>query len=452
MRILNLHIFRQHVGPFLFGILVITFILIMDMLVDHIDLFLGKGISPLIVLEVFFLALGWMVALIVPMATLVASLMAFGRLSADNEITAMRAAGLSTWQILSTPIIISIVLSVLLIQFNNEVLPESNHRLASLFVNIHRKRPALAIKAGSFNDIQGYTIRVEKLNARTSEIESVTIQKKEKGAEGETIVAKRGKLVFSEDGDVLNLHLEDGEIHAVDTKNPDRYQRITFSTHTVRIGNLGSELVRSEKKTRGDRELSSADMLERVSVYREEIDRIETEERKVLAEFLRTRIEDIDAEIAEETETGKNDPFQSRAYGRTVRATGRELMASSKRIADKEKKIDRYMVEVHKKYALPVACIVFVLLGGPLGIRAHKGGLGVGVGFSIFFFVIYYLFLTGGEKLADRGFMPPAISMWAANILMGGLGIFLIQRSEKELSFFRFLRRRAKRNTPSESK
>lgn len=445
-RILNTYILKQHVGPFLFGVLIITFILIMDMMVDYIDLFLGKGISPLIVLEVFFLALGWMVALIIPMATLVAALMAFGKLSSDNEITAMRAAGMSTWQILSTPIIASIVLVVILIQFNNEVLPESNHRLASLFVNIHRKRPALAIKAGSFTDIQGYTIRVENLNERTSEIESVTIQKKEKGSEGETIVAKRGKLIFSEGGDVLNLQLEDGEIHAVDQKNPDRYQRITFSTHTVRISDIGSELVRSEKKTRGDRELSAADMLERVETYRGEIGRIEAEERATLSQFLNYRLRGLDL-TGPWPEAYEADPFVVRSYGRDIRATGRELLAKTKRISDKKKKIDRYMVEVHKKYALPVACLVFVLLGGPLGIRAHKGGLGVGVGFSIVFFVIYYLFLTGGEKLADRGYMSPAISMWAANVLMGGLGIYLIQRSETDLNFFRFLRTRRKKTT-----
>ncbi len=439
-RTLSLYILKQHIGPFLAGMAVITFILVMDMLVDYIDLFLGKGIALGVVAEVFFLSLGWMVALIVPMATLVAALMAFGRLSANNEITAMKAAGMSMWQILSPPIVASIVVAALLVQFNNDVLPDANHRLASLLISIHRKRPALAIKAGAFNNVQGYTIRVEKLNERTSEIESVTIQKNAAGKEEETIIAKRGRLEFTDGGNVLNLYLEDGEIHAVDAKNPDRYQRILFETHTVRITNIGSDLVRSEKKTRGDRELSSADMLERVSGYREEIAKIEAEGRKSISNFIAARLDILHRMGPPEKEKRSIEPFRVREYGRAIRDSGRELAALSKRIDDRQKKIDRYMVEVHKKYALPVACIVFVLLGGPLGIRARRGGLGVGAGFSIAFFVIYYLFLTGGEKLADRGYLPPAVSMWAANVLMGSLGIILIRRSAGRMRFFRFPR------------
>jgi lipopolysaccharide export system permease protein len=427
---LSFYILRQHIGPFIFALVVITFLFIMDLLIDYIDLFLGKGVALPVVIEVFLLSLGWMVALTVPMSVLVATVMAFGRLSGDNEITAMKAAGVSVLQILTPPLLVSVLLTLGLVQFNNRVLPESNHRLAGLLVDIHRKRPALAIKAGMFNDVQGYTLRVDKLNARTSEIDGVTIQRSVEGEETETIVAEHGLIRFSPDGNTLTLDLREGEIHAVDEGNPSEYHKISFETHTIRIHDIGSALVRSEKKTRGDRELSAGDMRERVHAYEKEIADARTETRLALREEIGRTIAGARRADSLTARAGRvPDPLAWKNIGSEIHETGNRLSSLAGTIRERRKQIDRYMVEVHKKYALPVACIVFVLVGAPLGVRAHRGGLGVGAGFSIAFFVVYYVFLIGGEKLADRGFLPPAAAMWAANILIGSVGVLLVQRA-----------------------
>ncbi|MBN1826714.1 MAG: LptF/LptG family permease [Candidatus Eisenbacteria bacterium] len=444
--ILSGYILREHVGPFLFAILVITFLFIMDLLIDYIDLFLGKGIALPVVLEVFFLSLGWMVALTVPMSVLVATVMAFGKLSADNEITAMKAAGVGIWQILAAPLLVTTLISAGLVQFNNHILPESNHRLASLLVNIHKKRPSLAIKQGMFNDMQGYTIRVEKLDGKTSAIEGVTIQRNTDDGKTETIVAEKGRIEFTRQGDVLTLFLRDGEIHAVDKASPAHYHRISFETHTIRITELGTELVRAEKNTRGDRELSASDMLARVHAYREEMDKHRQDREETIRSHLAARLSILDWQgpPAPDREEEPN-PAAERDEARDLRNLGARLVAKEERITDRERQIDRYMVEVHKKYALPVACIVFILVGAPLGIQAHSGGPGVGIGLSIVFFVVYYLFLIGGEKLADRGYVPPAVAMWAANVLLGAIGIWMVARLMRETRHFRlpsFLRRK----------
>lgn len=438
---LGFYILRQHVGPFVFAVLVITFLFIMDLLIDYIDLFLGKGISLAVVLEVFLLSLGWMVALTVPMGVLVAVVMAFGRLSGQNEITAMKAAGVSIYQIILPPLLVSLLFTYGLVRFNNDVLPESNHRLASLLVDIHRKRPALAIKQGMFNDVQGNTIRVERLNARTSEIEGVTIQRKAKGEETETIVAETGRLEFSPGGDVLTLYLRDGEIHAVDEQNPSHYHKISFETHTIRITDLGTELVRSEKKTRGDREMSAADMRERVAEYRREIDGLREEQTASIREHLGRMFAILDWQGPPREEGAPPaDAIGERNFAREIRNAATRVVSQAGKIEDRRKQVDKYMVEVHKKYALPVACFVFVLVGAPLGVRAHQGGLGVGAGFSIAFFVLYYLFLIGGEKLADRGYVPPALAMWAANVVIGAIGVLLVAQTTRETKFFRLPR------------
>ena len=122
------------------------------------------------------------------------------------------------------------------------------------------------------------------------------------------------------------------------------------------------------------------------------------------------------------------------------------------RIGSVQRQIDQYWVEIHKKYAIPVACVVFVLLGVPLGIMSRRGGFGTAAGLSLGFFVLYWSCLIGGEKLADRDFLTPWVGMWAANIVLGICGIYLTYRSAKETLFIdwsRFLRFLPRRVRPS---
>jgi len=106
--------------------------------------------------------------------------------------------------------------------------------------------------------------------------------------------------------------------------------------------------------------------------------------------------------------------------------------ASLSRIIYNTKTSNKYWVEIHKKYALPIACIIFIFIGAPLGMMTRKGGFGVAAGISLIFFLIYWSFLIGGEKLADRGMLSPFWGMWSANIVLGIFGIWLVIKSAKE--------------------
>ena len=177
MRILNAYILKEHIGPFLFGFSVVTFILVMDFVIDIMDLIIGKGLGAWTILEIFGLNLAWMLALSVPMAVLVASLMAFGRLSADNEITAIKSSGTSLYVILVPTLLASAVLAVGLLLFNNQVLPEFNHRARNLMSDVSKKRPTLTFKAGIFLDeFPGYNILIKKVDERRSELEGIEVR------------------------------------------------------------------------------------------------------------------------------------------------------------------------------------------------------------------------------------------------------------------------------------
>jgi len=112
-----------------------------------------------------------------------------------------------------------------------------------------------------------------------------------------------------------------------------------------------------------------------------------------------------------------------------------QILSEKQNIKNKKRYVNSLLVEVHKKFALAVACVVFILIGAPLGIMAKKGGMAVGLGLSLGFFVLYWAFLIGGEELADRQLIPAFWAMWSANILIGGTGIYILVKSAKETKF-----------------
>ncbi|HET7904365.1 MAG TPA: LptF/LptG family permease, partial [Candidatus Eisenbacteria bacterium] len=253
MRILERYVLREHVFPFLIGFSVVVFLLTLDFLFDLVDLAIGKGVSLTIVLELFVLSLGYMVALAFPCAVLIASLAAFGRLSQDNEISAMRANGVNLLRVIGAPFGAALALAGLLVLFNNHVLPESNHALANLMADVGRKRPTAQISEGVFIDaFEGYNIFVEKVNDRTNEIRGVKIYQLSSTARPTTILAEWGVIHNSPDGRVMTLELHDGEIHEVPPNDAERiYRRLMFKTHLINIRTPGADLERRNRMARG---------------------------------------------------------------------------------------------------------------------------------------------------------------------------------------------------------
>ncbi len=170
MKILYRYVFREHVGPFFFGLSVIMFILVMDFILEVLNMIIGKGLNAFIILQVFVLNLAWMLALAVPMAVLVATLMAFGRLSQDNEITALKASGVSIYRLVLPALVASVVMAVGMAFFNDRVLPELNHHARLLMTDIHQKRPTWNLKENVFiDDIPGYNILIKKIDPHSSD-------------------------------------------------------------------------------------------------------------------------------------------------------------------------------------------------------------------------------------------------------------------------------------------
>ena len=434
VRILHSYILKQHLVPLLLGFGVVTFILEMDVLFDYLDLVVNRGVSPFVVAQLFLLSLGYIVALSVPCAVLVAALMTFGRLSQDNEITALRTGGVNLASVLVGPLVAAAVLACGLTLFNNHVLPEANHAFLNLMINIGRMRPTVRLQEGVFiTDFPGYNLLVQSVNGRTNEMQGVTIYQMNAGGPPNLILAKRGFLTYTPDGRTAVLELKDGEIHEIPAEEGGsrKYRRMVFRTHTLHIAGAGAILERSVRETRSDREMSARQLL--------------GERRRVLEQHRISRAQHLGRMAAYGLSPGDVEPVVPASlswWSRTFAAL-RGLGAPSPRLERAlrespalrgelelwrlehralERRASELSVEVHKKFSLPAACVVFVLIGAPLGMRVRRAGPAVAF-VSVAFFLFYYLCLVGGEELANRLLLPPWLAMWLPNLVLGAWGI-----------------------------
>lgn len=391
------YVFKAHVGPFLFSFVIITFILVMDIIFQIADLIIGKNLDLFIVLEVFFLNLAWIVAVSIPMSVLVASLMAFGRLSADNEVTALKAGGVSFFQMVSPVLAAGILLGSGHLFFMDVILPEANYRARSLMNDIHRARPTLLFTAGIFmKDIPGYSILIDRVNPRNNEISGITIYETENKRYPRLMTAMSGEFHVNETGSRLDLMLYDGELLQQD-ETSGRYFKEIFERQRFTIRTEPAGVQRSDAGIRGDRELNIEMMRARIDEWQMEIDEVSA-----------------NMAAAPDSPEAKED-FLDAARDRAERT-----------VSLRQRQKNSYIVEIHKKYAISAACFVFVLIGAPLGVRIRRGNLGVSVGVSLCFFLLYWACLLGGEELADRDLVDPVWAMWAANIVIGVPGAVLV--------------------------
>lgn len=505
--ILSRHILRAHVGPFLFSNAIIIFLFLLQFLMKRAGDLVGKGLSTWVILELISLNLAWMLVLSVPMSVLVATLMAFGKLSSDNELTIMRASGMSLYR-MSTPVFLAAVLvTASLVWFNNSVLPEANVRLQTLMTDIVRIKPTLSLQAGVFtseHDLPNYRILVRRTYEESNDLEGVTIYDLSDPDNSIVVTAKRGTVSFSPDYSDVIMDLRDGEIHQLDSRTYTRYRKLRFTRHRVAMPASGFGFQRSDASTtrRDDRTMSggmmqaivdSIDTLRNGKIERFE-DRMVSHLRAYVqgapkyyaaapspgTSFVRNagrggqrrpgrtsgapgaagRMADhsrgapgeeampggmvtgrdgaesgaaADSAGAEQPPEAAVDSLGAAYRALTdVRQLQAQALADFSGIEFDAKQMDRYLVEIYKKYSIPVACLVFVLIGAPLGMMARRGGFGMGAGLSLGFFLFYWACLIGGEKLADRGALSPFWGMWIANIILGIMGILLTIRTARE--------------------
>ena len=266
MTILSRYILKEHIAPFLFAFFTITFLLIIDYVPKIIDHVIDKDLPFAVVFELIALNLAWMLALSVPMSVLVATLMAFGRLTSDFEITAMKASGVNLLRVLVPVLIAGGVISGLMIEFNDRILPDLNKKARLLWGDISVMRPTLVFKSGVFiSDIPGYLVLIDRIDHATSRVEGVRITETKDKFKPRIVVAEYGYLKMTEGGRNMQFTLFNGEVHSLDTKEPDNYRKVDFQEQIINIAGTSSELVRTDSDYRTDREMPISQMKQQVT-------------------------------------------------------------------------------------------------------------------------------------------------------------------------------------------
>ncbi|MEX2368538.1 MAG: LptF/LptG family permease [Balneolaceae bacterium] len=457
---------KKHIGPFLFCFFTVMFILLMMFLIQHVDKLVGKGLDFMIVFELILNNLAYMVVLAAPMAVLVSTLMAFGQFSEWNELTAVKAAGVNPIQLLKPVVITSCILFLGLAYFSNEILPESNHKARSLFLDIRMKKPGFDLQPGVFYDgIEGYTFLVKEIPAETDSLYDVTLFQEESKERQRAFIKARKGLLVTPNEHTLSLFLEDGSImrnmpgsrggRDIEMSEFNRY-RITFD-----LSELAFTRSNPEERNRNDRTMRAQAML----AY---IDTLESEMQKEIQSFLSNHgdFRNIEAdsyhrsfvpeiENAEDTvqvyhssiETLNQVPFPEQqtilinqtisrlsSYRSSVDNLASNLNWRTSRVAE-------FTVEVHKKLAIPFACIIFVLLGAPIGMMTRKGNIGFAAIVGLVLLTFYFIAIIQGEKWADRLIISPFFGMWGINFFLGLAGILMILHISTSFKITRLLKR-----------
>jgi LPS export ABC transporter permease LptG len=490
VRLLNRYVLRQLAAPFLFALAAQTSLMLLSQVAKKFGALVGKGLPWTVIGEVFLLSLPFIIAMTLPMAVLLAVLYTFSHLAADNEITATRASGISVYQILTPVLIWGAFMAALNFTFVDQVLPRSNARLRSLLIDIGRKKPTFELREQVINEVppSQYFLRASRIDAATGRLRGVTIYDVGGEASRRIIYADSGAMAYAEGQTDLSLRLYDGAIHQYRPAEPTRFQLTYFSTNNIRVKNVFDELQRNTSEAvRGDREMSTCEMLTVIRDARDEQAEARRERSELVRQDLRVLLgqpllpaptpavsdstqpaycswfNSVMAALLPKTAkaqaaaqgTAQGKPQAAAPQAPTKPATRgilpkrpipdrpdlrqrvrlsswSEVASAADRVKDADRRADKYAVEVHKKWAISLACISFVIIGIVMALRFPRGGIGLVIGGGLLVFSIHYVGLTAGESLADRGHLSPWVAMWTPNILLTVIGVLGLLKVSRE--------------------
>ena len=428
MNLYTRYILREHINPFLFGFSLVVFILVIDVILQFLDRVLSKGIDPSTGFHLLFFNMAWIIALAVPMAVLISTLMAFGRMAADGEILAIKACGISFYAVLRPVLAVSIILTIIMILFNDRVLPDWNHKARSISSSLQRTKASLALKQreGVFlRSLGGYNLLIREVDQQRNRLKNITIYDIQQSGPPTLLHAKNGQIQFFDNGAYARLTLQNGVFHKIEGKQYSSAIYGNFEKQIVHIKDPRRAFEQRPSSYRSDREMDIESMYSQIKDKNKTIEKTNHSTDEIVNRgitLLRETYDNAEPKLNTLT-TSRIDSVK-----RELKALTQKVQKNHELVRNVKAQTDEFKVEIHKKFSIPAACIVFTLIGAPLGAQIRRNGATTSVAISLAFFWIYWLFLIGGEELADRGFIDPAFAMWAPNIAFSGLGMILVYR------------------------
>jgi lipopolysaccharide export system permease protein len=449
----------------------LTSLMLLQYIAKRFGDLVGKGLPASVIAEFMALSIPFTVAMTLPMAVLVAVLYAFSRLAAENEINALKASGVGMKTVLLPVVLAGIGMSIVMLYFNDQILPRANHRLAILQLDIFRTKPTFALREQVIN-----TVKEGQLYLKAGDIDDqnnmtdVVIYDLADQTRRRTIYAERGKLAMAPNHRDLDMTLYDGVMMEVPNNDPGELTRMFYTWDRLRVRNVLSSYQETEAGaiSKGDREMTVCEM-------QRELQRADFRVRQARYDIALAQYELAGSEGTKPEQPLPTQPETGRGLGKAYCAmlnavgtaigpaeAGAQAPPASRarapanspqagmpvlpddgglkariqeaefRLTDARRERDQFDVEIQKKFSLAAACAIFVLIGAPIALRFPRGGVGLVIGVSFAIFGIYYVGLIGGETLADKGYLPPWLAMWAINIVLLLAGLALAARMGRE--------------------
>jgi len=365
-KIVHRYVFREILVPFLFGLSLFTFTLLIARLLKLIELVVTRGVPVLNILKLLSYIMPAFLEVTVPMAMLLAILVAFGRLSADSEMVALRSSGLSLYQLIAPVAIFALLATTATAALSLWARPWGNRALKTALFDLARARASAGIKEQIFNDdFPGLVIYTEHTDATNDRLRHVLISDERDSTQHNTIFAREGAMVSNPATQAVTLRLRDGFIHTTDGRAGTEYQT-HFQFYDVNL-DLRQMIEGARQRERDPKELTLAQL-------------------------------------------------------------GRAIVA--KRAA--ELPFIPELVEYHRKFSIPFACIVFALVAVPLGVQPVRAARSRGFTLSLVMIFAYYVLLSFGQALAEQALVSAAVGLWLPNAVFAALGVYLFERAARE--------------------
>lgn len=443
-------ILKAFIGPFAATFFITLMVLVMQFFWLWIDDFVGKGLSPALILEFILYQSGTLVPLALPLAVLLSSLMTFGNLGESYELVAVKSSGISLLRFMRPLFFVVIGICGVAFFFGNYVIPVAVLKSRTLLGDIVYAKPAFDLKEGVFyNRMSGVAIKVgQKQN--DSIIKDIIIYEQSSGLQDNFIVASDGIMRVSDSKRFLEFNL----------KNGWRYQE------QAAMGSTATEFIRlGFKEYKKSFDLASFQFQRSSDSVNKSNSRVMTmQQLKVAIDSMKKRESGVNTRLNKEvfmqtnftayldSNWGRAKPVAAKKFEQLIpdsietvvqqnaaaRAAG--LKSSNAIFLDQyeaeQKELRRYGIEWHRKISLSLACLVLFIIGAPLGSIIRKGGLGSSMIFAIIFFMLFYFIGNTGEKFAKEGSWNVAAGMWLATIVLTPIGLFLTYKAVNDSQLF----------------
>ena len=451
LRVKRLHRFtlRMFFGPMVMTFFIVMFIMLMQFLWKYIDDLVGKGLEVGIILELLLYASAGLMPMAMPLAVLLASLMTMGNLGEHNELLAMKAAGVSLPRIMMPMAVVTLLITVGAFLWADHVVPVATLKLRTMIGSVQDQRPELVIRPGAiYNDISGYSIRVGARQKGSSKMEDIMIYDHSENQGNISVTrAESGYITIAPSKTYIVLDLHHGTMYEESDRDALTGDKPTYAARSgsyarqrvvKALKGYAFQLQKEDQFGSSFRVMNTSQLAQTTDSLtagmaadaRNEYERLESGAlmRRSWVDSVQPqdtlRLDEVYAQMPTEVQRAALSMAVSDAQSLLTRVHN-----YSDDVEYRKQTTARYVIEYHRKYALSLACLVFFLIGAPLGAIIRKGGLGVPVIISVLFFLVYYVVSITGEKFVRGLIMDPISGMWGSTFILLPVAVFLIYKA-----------------------